>query len=670
MTIWIDDLPLARKFLLLALVALVMLAVPSALIIRTDLAALRLAERELAGVEPAARTLTLLRLTQQHRGLSAGVLAGNTEMAASRDAKQAEVESAFDAALTALGALGDERLASHVDALAKEFRTVAIAVAARSIDGRQSFERQTTIVDSQLVLLEDLSHAAGLVLHPTQKGWFLQDALLRHLPHATEALGQLRARGSAALTRGELSGQDRAAIEALLTRARMHLRSAHKSMQIALDADTGVRAAVERPFRAAIDSAEEGLRLADQRLLRTQNLDLRATDWFAATTQVIDAQFALVESAATALGEVLLADAARARRELLLVGATLLLLGTLTGGIVWLVLRGTQRKLGAAVRVAEAVAAGRLSERPDTRGRDELGQLLRALATMNDGLEALVLRVRANAQSVAAASSQIAQGNLDLSSRTEEQASALQQTAASMEQLAAAVRQNAENAQQADRLARGASEVALRGGEVVARVVAAMQEIHARSQRIADIIGTIDGIAFQTNILALNAAVEAARAGEQGRGFAVVAAEVRGLAQRSGQAAREIKALICASVEGVAQGASEAGVAGKTMQEVVASIRRVTDLMTEISAASSQQSAGVGQIGEAVGQMDQATQRNAALVQESAAATASLETQARQLVDAVAVFQLGNDRTSDLCNLPSRAAAPGAPAWRAAPEAA
>ena len=263
------------------------------------------------------------------------------------------------------------------------------------------------------------------------------------------------------------------------------------------------------------------------------------------------------------------------------------------------------------------------------------------MQAMQESLARIVSAVRNNAESVATASAQIAQGNQDLSQRTEQQASALQETAASMEQLGSTVQQNARNAQQADQLAREASDVAQRGGSVVGDVVQRVKAINDGSRRIAEIIGTIDGIAFQTNILALNAAVEAARAGEQGRGFAVVAGEVRALAQRSSEAAREIKELITASVEQAEAGASLADQAGRTMQEVVEAIRRVSGIVGEISSASAEQSSGVAQVGTAVNQMDQATQQNATLVQESAAAADSLQGQAQQLVHAVAVFRLG-----------------------------
>jgi len=310
-------------------------------------------------------------------------------------------------------------------------------------------------------------------------------------------------------------------------------------------------------------------------------------------------------------------------------------------GIVaaWLITGSVVRPLHAAIHEAEEVGRGDLSRTIHASGSDETAQLTHALAGMQQALRGLVGSVRQNADGVATASAEIATGNNDLSARTEAQAGALEQTAASMEQLSATVRQNADNAEQADQLAQDATRVAQQGGAVVGEAVERMRGIEDSSRKIGDIIGTIDAIAFQTNILALNAAVEAARAGEQGRGFAVVASEVRMLAQRSAEAAREIKGLIGDSVERIEEGAGLVNRAGETMQQVVAAIGRVAGIVREISAASREQSAGVAQVGEAITQMDQATQQNAALVEESAAAAESLRQQADELVKLVSTFK-------------------------------
>jgi methyl-accepting chemotaxis protein len=297
------------------------------------------------------------------------------------------------------------------------------------------------------------------------------------------------------------------------------------------------------------------------------------------------------------------------------------------------------RPLSRAVTLAEAVAAGDLRSDINVDSRDETGQLLAALKRMNESLSQMVGSVRQSADGIATASDEIASGNQDLSARTEQQASALQQTASSMQQMTSTVQQNAEASRQANQLATLAADVAHKGGEVVQRVVSTMGEISASSARIGDIIGTIDGIAFQTNILALNAAVEAARAGEQGRGFAVVAAEVRSLARRSADAAKEIKTLIGVSLDKVEAGSALVGEAGSTMADIVTQVRRVTDLVAEINASTTEQSSGIVQVNQAVSSIDQGTQQNAALVEQSAAAAQSLKSQAAQLVEAIARFR-------------------------------
>ncbi|CAJ0819708.1 methyl-accepting chemotaxis protein [Ralstonia flaminis] len=321
------------------------------------------------------------------------------------------------------------------------------------------------------------------------------------------------------------------------------------------------------------------------------------------------------------------------------IGAMALTLTVAVLACGWLI-RSITRPLAEAVRVARTVAAGDLTCRIAVSGRDETSQLLAALKHMNENLLHIVGGVRAGSEAIGSATQQIAAGNLDLSSRTEQQAASLEETASSMEQLTGTVRQNADNARQASALADNASETASRGNDVVTRVIGTMGQIGESSTKIADIIGIIEGIAFQTNILALNAAVEAARAGEQGRGFAVVAGEVRTLAQRSSSAAKDIKGLIETSVTRVAAGTELAGRAGRTMQEIMRAVAQVTDIMSEIAAASEEQSRGIEQVGQAVTQMDEVTQQNAALVEQATAAAQSLEDQAAELKAAVAVFRL------------------------------
>jgi methyl-accepting chemotaxis protein len=322
-------------------------------------------------------------------------------------------------------------------------------------------------------------------------------------------------------------------------------------------------------------------------------------------------------------------------------GLAALVLGTLLG---WLLTRGITRPIARAVRIAGTVASGDLAQRIETSSGDETGQLLRAMRDMSAKLATTVSHIRAGAQAISSAASQIAIGNTDLSSRTEQQAASLEETAASMEQLASTVKQNADNARQANQLAASASDVAMRGGAAVSEVVGTMNEIAASSRKISEIVSVIDGIAFQTNILALNAAVEAARAGEQGKGFAVVAGEVRTLAQRSAQAAKEIKVLIEDSVGKVNIGSNQVERAGSTMQEIVASVKRVTDIMGEIATASEEQAGGIDQINRAVSQMDEVTQQNATLVEEATTAAGTLQDEADRLMRSVGVFKIASSR--------------------------
>jgi len=391
-----------------------------------------------------------------------------------------------------------------------------------------------------------------------------------------------------------------------------------------------------KAYSSARDEAVKAKAAGDQELA-VRILDERFTPSARAyqelMQQLVAMQATQIAAAARTIGE-------HANASETLIG-TLAVFSVLLGALAsWSLTRGIVRPIREAVQLAETVASGDLTRRIDASSRDETGALLRALRHMNDSLVQIVTEVRGGTDTIAGASGEIAAGNLDLSSRTEQQAASLEETAASMEQLTGTVRQNADNARQANQLAITASNVAVEGGSVVGQVITTMGSINESSRKIVDIIGVIDGIAFQTNILALNAAVEAARAGEQGRGFAVVASEVRNLAQRSAAAAKEIKVLIGDSVDKVDLGAKLVDQAGATMEQVVESIRRVTDIMAEITHATQEQTGGIEQVNQAIGLMDEATQQNAALVEESAAAASSMQEQAAKLAQVVGVFKL------------------------------
>lgn len=392
------------------------------------------------------------------------------------------------------------------------------------------------------------------------------------------------------------------------------------------------RAQYVESFTKVGDLVKEGNLDDARRLLQSETMPR-----LEATIKCMDDFSALESSRFDLIAQDTTRALASARMQMFMVGAIAVLIGVTLAA--WIT-RSITVPINRAVQVAETVAQGDLTQRIEVTSLDETGKLLGALRAMNDSLRKLVGDVRAGSDMIATATGQIAAGNIDLSARTEEQAASLEETASSMDELTSTVRQNAENATQGNMLAQNASDVAARCGDEVGRVVHTMREISESSSKMTDIIGTIESIAFQTNILALNAAVEAARAGELGKGFAVVATEVRTLAQRSASAAREIKELIDESVNRVQTGESQVNDAGLTIDEVVSAVRRVTDLMSEITAASHEQHQGIEQVNQAVVQMDQVTQQNAALVEEAAAAAHSLQEQASNLVAKVGVFRL------------------------------
>jgi methyl-accepting chemotaxis protein len=511
------------------------------------------------------------------------------------------------------------------------------------LSASESFAAHTQLNTRLLQMKSLLLQHHGLRFEPDAQGYYLIDAALDQAPMLTELFGQTRGLGAGLLSRRSATPEERIEIRVLLERAREHHDSLMHALDNATRQDPRLKIALENSGASALDSAGKAIAMAQRQLIQAQVLDFPASDYFTTFTAAVDAQFQLNEAALAQLDHLFNARIQRLVQDRYLLGGGILLLCLAAAWVNWRITRALLRQLGGepdyAASLLRHIAAGELAVPIRLHPRDR-SSLLFAMHDTRNQLAAIVGNVRNGANAIATASAQISAGNLDLSARTEQQASSLTQTAATTEQITATVRQNADNAQQANQLAAAAARTAGNGGALVTQLVDTMQDINQRSAQVADIIGVIDSIAFQTNILALNAAVEAARAGEQGRGFAVVAAEVRALAQRSAAAAKEIKHLIDTSVQATARGNEQAAHAGATMREIVEGIQRVTDIMGEISEASREQATGIEEINIAVTRMDDVTQQNASLVEESVAAASSLKDQADTLARMVAVFRL------------------------------
>ncbi|WP_353152036.1 methyl-accepting chemotaxis protein [Pollutimonas bauzanensis] len=636
----IANLKMWQKFTLVGLLVLVMLAIPTAMVLKLNMDVLRGIRAENKGIEPARVALSLIRLTQQHRGFSVGFLAGNDSLADVRQRTQAEVDQAMDNMVSVLSSnLNEPSLLARIDEIKSKWQGLARAVGSKALSSAESYEQHSELVDQQLALLESIVDTSGLALNSDPASLHLVNAVLRDLPGLTENLGRLRAFGTTLLS-GDAGRADRTKINVQIGLAQYDFNIAYRSLNKAMAVSPTLTAMLDGPLATARVAAQRVLVMSNDKFGYTQQLDFPADEFFSLMSKGIDQQFDLITVAVKALESIFAKRVSDSQQTLWMVVGVIVALSLLALLLAVLIMRSIIGTISLSLKVAQRVASGDLTSHIQAQSTDETGQLLLALDSMNTSLINIVAQVRSGTDSIVTAATQIAAGNSDLSARTVAQASSLEQTAASVEEFTSTVGQNAENARLANELALSASSVALRGGQVVRQVVDTMASINTSSNKIVDIIGIIDSIAFQTNILALNAAVEAARAGEQGRGFAVVAAEVRSLAQRSAASAKEIKGLIDESVSQVEQGSLLASTAGQTMDEIVGSIQRVTDIMSDITVASREQALGIEQINQAVAKMDGATQQNAALVEEATTAAHALRYQADNLVAAVSVFKI------------------------------
>lgn len=633
---------LAQKFAVLGLIALLMTALPSGLYVSRSWSEVQGVSRELDATGTVIALHNVVQWAQRHRDVAAVMLVeGDAAASSKRSAVLEEMARALAQVDRALNgtAVAAPTAANWAKSKA-DWAALEQAVANRKVLPAQSLRQHTELVVDWYKLNAQLLDDLGLAFdsEPVTNG-LIQTSLV-NAPMLVERLNQMRAVASDALNQGSLAPANRAKLAGLHEQASDQYSNITRSLAKATRSDPGVQAALGGKAQELQAQIDQTLSMLMLEIIKAQDLTLAAKDFderMAEANRVLQdfnelAQQTLLSNLSMRLSDTKMGS-------YLVFGALMLV----TAGAFFLALafvRSITAPLQEAVDVARAVADGNLAVSTTVRGSNEIAQLMEALSAMRDKLSGVVAHVRQNADSVSTASAEIALGNNELSARTELQASTLEQTAASMEELSAAVEHNAENARKANQLALDATTVATKGGDVMGRFVETMKGINDGSKKIAEIISVIDGIAFQTNILALNAAVESARAGDHGRGFAVVASEVRSLAQRSAEAAKEIKTLITSSVERVEHGTLLVDEVGGTMQEVVESIKRVSAIMGEISLANTEQSAGVSQMEEAVTQMDQTTQQNAALVEQSAAAADHLKRQAQQLVEAVSVFKL------------------------------
>jgi methyl-accepting chemotaxis protein len=631
-----DRMRVLPKFVLISSVALIPLLILFFLLQREMMASAEFAQKERVGVVYVLQLLELSQAVQTARtyGSAAGAAADLRTNYAEAQGKVTQQMQKIDAMQRIIAELN---VAKEWAALKQSWQSALQTAGKPGADADPAFRALVGELQGHIKLVAAHSN---LALDPDIDSFYLMTAATSSLMTLVADMNDIRSLTAAAIARQEITLHEARKISELVLLTKRSLANGKKDIEAAVL----YKPALGKNLQASLNDVE-----SIAAMLAAHSGDLSSSDLFklspgnyvANTALPVDAVYKLAKQAAVDLDQLLVVrlDAIGQRQLMVYIPAVLAILVSIYFMLAFYAsFRASLAMLEASV---ERMYNGDLAPDPASRARDELGAILRQVGAMKEHLASMIAKVRDSSSQIDVGSREIATGNADLSSRTESQASSLEETASSMEELTSTVKQNADNAQQANQLVVSASDAAMRGGNVVGQVVNTMGSIKESSRKIVDIIGVIDGIAFQTNILALNAAVEAARAGEQGRGFAVVAAEVRSLAQRSASAAKEIKALIGDSVEKVDAGSKLVDAAGKTMGEIVTSVQHVADLMSEMTAAGQEQSAGIEQVNQAIAQIDEMTQQNAALVEQAAAAAESMQGQAGILAQAISVFKLG-----------------------------
>lgn len=636
----LEKLHLWQKFVLLSVIALILTTIPTLLYFFESSKNLDAALAEKQGLPAMAQILKTIQLTQQHRGLSALVLGGVDSEKGKREAKQNEADTAYASMAAIVKNLHDKNIQDAWNKAEQAWNTLREQVSKASIDVPASYQAHSALVPKLLAVNDLVGDYYGLSLDPNIDSYQLIQAMYYVQPYLTEEMGRMRAKGAGLLAKKDATLEDKMVVSDLIARANDRTLQMTNAYNKAVLYNTEIEKKLGASVKEAISQATGAMGTATEKIAKAEAMEFSAVEYVGITTRAIDTQFLLNAEVSKELNTMLDQRISEFYHLRWIMLAAMAALVFVAGLFARAIARSVSIPLERAISVAEHIASGDLRFPADAHGHNETGRLLEALENMRVSLIGIVGEVRDSIENINNGTHDIAKGNVDLSARTESQASSLEETASSMEQMTGTVRQNSDSARQANQLVNDANKVATEGGGIVDQVIHTMEAINDSSRKISEIIGVIDGIAFQTNILALNAAVEAARAGEQGRGFAVVAAEVRNLAQRSATAAREIKALIGSSVEQVDAGNELAGHAGKAMKDIVASVKRVTDIMSEIVMATSEQSTGIEQIDHAITQMDEMTQQNAALVEQAAAAAEGLQEQSQALVQSVSIFKL------------------------------
>jgi len=636
---WVGNLALKKKFALLGLLAVVMAGMPTAVLLSRLFEQVHVLKAESRGVTLSEQMLQVVKLTQEHRGLSAAMLGGNESKRSDVTARQQALVTAYATLEKSLQDMGQPEVAKSLAGVQQDWQALLSAVNGGGLSAADSLQRHTKLVARQLALIEQEMAVSGLALDSDSQSYNLIVAGLRDLPRLTEKLALTRGRGTSMLASEASDIPGLVQLKAMSELARAYGDDLARDFQAAYTEGQTVPPSLAANREASVQ-AQVAAHALVARIIDGQASDLNDTRFFAEMTDAIKAQYALGSEVTKQLDVLFKARSQQALTAVAGVSVVVCLIAGLGGWLAWLVVHQTTRAVDTALGMTQALSRGDLSHVAHVAQRDEIGLMVQSLGEAVRHFREMVDGIKSASESVATAATQIAQGNLDLSARTENQASSLQQTASSMEEIASTVSNNTNTARAANDVANQASQDARQSGDIFGQVVAKMEAIKQSSAKIAEINAVIDGIAFQTNILALNAAVEAARAGEQGRGFAVVASEVRSLAQRSATAAREIKTLIGSSVDSIDAGYSLAANTRDSIERLVQRVLQVSQMMSEIATSSEQQHLGVSQVNQAVSTLDQTTQQNAALVEESSAAASSLRDQAGRLQEMVGSFKL------------------------------